>query len=101
MVKFEFHQLELRVVPLSLKFSILLRSIPDLPKNSCVVIFKCKTEELPMKWITGEDITIENQAKDANSVFDFAMNLGEGKFMPGGPKCTYMGQTVDCLTFGS
>ena len=29
------------------------------------------------------------------------MNLGEGKFMPGGPKCTYRRQTVDCLTFGS
>ena len=36
MVKFEFHQLELRVVPLSLKFSILLRSIPDLPNNICI-----------------------------------------------------------------
>ena len=54
-----------------------------------------------MKWITGEDITIKNQAKYANGVFDFAMNLGEGKFMPGETKCTYMGQTVDCITFGS
>ena len=54
-----------------------------------------------MKWITGEDITIKNQAKDANGVFYFAMNLCEGNFMPGGPKCTCMGQTVDCLTFGS
>ena len=36
MVKIGFHQLELHVVPLSLKFSILLRSIPDLPKNSCI-----------------------------------------------------------------
>ena len=44
-----------------------------------------------MKWITGEYITIENQAKDANGVFDFAMNLGEGKLIPGGPKCTYIG----------
>ena len=27
------------------------------------------------------------------------MNVGKGKYYPGGPTCQYNGKTVDCLTF--
>ena len=30
---------------------------------------------------------------------DVEMNLGKGKYYPGGPTCTYNGKTVDCLTY--
>ena len=32
---------------------------------------------------------------------DYNMNIGEGKYYPGGLKCKYNGKEVDCLTFCS
>ncbi len=66
----------------------------------CVLIFKCQSEELPMIWKTGIDVTVD-PAKDENGKIDFKVNLGEGKYFPGGPKCRFKGKEVECLAFAS
>ena len=56
-----------------------------------------------MLWKTGIDITVTpvKKVRNGKAEIDYEANMGEGKYYPGGPKCTYMGKQVDCLTFGS
>ena len=67
----------------------------------CVIIFQSATNEVPLLWKTGIDITSENPVLDSSGEIDFEANCGEGKHYPLGPKCKYRGKEVDCLTFAS
>ena len=66
----------------------------------CIVIFQSELEEVPIHWQSGIDITVE-PVKGADGKIDAKLNLGEGKYYPGGPKCSYNGKVMDCLTFCS
>jgi hypothetical protein len=66
-----------------------------------VIIFQHKEEEVPMTWKTGIDITVENPIRNEKGEIDLELNIGESKYYPEGPKCTYRGKQVDCLTFAS
>ena len=58
----------------------------------CVIIFKCKTDEVPLLWKTDIDIAVEDPTHDEYGDIDFQMNMGEGKYYPGGPRCKYKGK---------
>ena len=66
----------------------------------CVVIFQHANKELPILWKSGVDILVE-PARNANGEIEYGLNIGEGKYHPGGPTCRYRGKDVKCLTFAS
>ena len=58
------------------KFTILPFTSASGKAVCCVVIFKSETEEVPILWKTGMDITAENPAKNSKGKIDFQLNLG-------------------------
>ena len=50
-----------------------------------------------MDWKSGIDTTVD-PVLDEYGKPDYNMNIGEGKYYHGGPKCKYNGEEVDCLT---
>ncbi len=82
------------------KFTILPFTSATGEAICCVIIFQSKQEGVPATWTTGIDqsvLPVLSYEKD----LVLELNIGEGKYYPGGPKCKYHGKTVDCLTFAS
>ena len=50
----------------------------------------------PLLWKTGVYICVVDPVKNKLNGINFQLNAGEGKYYPGGPKCTYNGKQVDC-----
>jgi hypothetical protein len=67
----------------------------------CAVIFQSKSRAVPATWRTGVDYSITPILSASGEEIDVEMNVGKGKYYPGGPTCQYNGKTVDCLTFVS
>ena len=66
----------------------------------CVIIFQSDTGQVPQLWKTGIDHSVA-PIKFANGKLDVESNVGEGKYMPGGPKCIYNNKVVDCQCYAS
>jgi len=56
---------------------------------------------VPATWRTGIDHSVSPVLTADGKEIDFSLNFGEGKYYPGGPKCSYNGKIVDCLTYVS
>ena len=82
------------------KFTLLPFTSASGEAVCCVVIFQHKSGEVPVEWKTGVDVTID-PIRDKNNDIDMRLNLGNGNFYPGGPKCNYNGKEVDCLAYAS
>lgn len=66
----------------------------------CVIIFQCKTEQVPFEWQAGIDHT-KGIVYNSDGSINAEESIGPGKYFPGGPKCNYNGKEIDCLVFGS
>ena len=68
----------------------------------CVIIFQSdRVDEVPIHWRTGIDVQVTDPVLDEYGKPDMNLNMGEGNYYPGGPKCIYNGKEVECLTFCS
>ena len=56
---------------------------------------------VPFTWRTGIDHTINPILTVDGKKIDFELNVSEGTYYPGGPKCRYNEKIVDCLTYVS
>jgi hypothetical protein len=56
---------------------------------------------VPASWRTGIDCKISPVLTGDGKEIDCQLNLGEGKYYPGGLKCIYNSKLVDCLTYAS
>ena len=83
------------------KFTLLPFTSASGKAVCCVVIFQSKKENVPFTWRTGIDHTINPILTADGKEIDFELNVGEGTYYPGGPKCRYNGKIVDCLTYVS
>ncbi len=66
-----------------------------------MVIFQGKQGAAPSSWRTGIDYKVSPVLTGDGKEIDFQLNLGEGKYYPGGPNCMSNGKLVDCLTYAS
>jgi len=82
------------------KFTLLPFTSASGEAVCCVVIFQSKTGQVPMQWRMGIDASV-NPIRGSDGEIDVEMNIGEGKFHPGGPKCKYNGKEVDCLAYAT
>ena len=84
------------------QFNILPFTLASGKTVCCVLISVTKvTDGVLLLWKTGIDITIKNPVRNKDNKIDYEMNVGEGKYYPGGPKCKFNSKVVECLTFGS
>ena len=54
-------------------------------------------EEIPIEWKSRIYITVD-PVLDEYGKPDYNLNIGDGKYYHGGPKCKYNGEEVECLT---
>jgi hypothetical protein len=65
-----------------------------------VVIFKGKnTTGVPIDWLYGIDFEVDPVLDDDGEIVFTDVNIGEGKFYPGGPTCNFRGKKVPCMAF--
>jgi hypothetical protein len=83
------------------KFTLLPFTSASGQAVCCVVIFQGKQGAVPASWRTGIDYEVSPVLTGDGKEIDWQLNLGEGKYYPGGPKCMYNGKVVDCLTYAS
>jgi hypothetical protein len=73
----------------------------------CVVIFESESEGVPWLWETGVDyqvdpVMVADAEEEGEEKIDMSgVNVGDGKYFPGGPKCKFNGKVVDCVTYVS
>ena len=80
------------------KFTLLPFTSASGEAVCCAVIFQGKLTEIPATWRTGVDVRVTPIMTENGEEIDVEMYLGKGKYYPGGPTCTYNGNTVDCLS---
>ena len=69
----------------------------------CVGIFQSEQDHVPLQWATGIDVMVvlERDENDEIIMDDSHCNVGEGKYLPGGPTCLFHGKWIPTMTFSS
>ena len=81
------------------KFTMLPFTSASVEAVCCTLIFQRKSQAVPAPWCTGIDYSITPILSANGEEIDVEMNVGKGKYYPGGLSCQYNGKTVDCLIF--
>ena len=68
----------------------------------CAIILKSEknVSDLPLTWKFGLDITKEKLTGESEA-HEFILNYGEGKSMPGGPRCLFNSKEIPCYVGSS
>ena len=64
----------------------------------CAVIFQSKSHAVPATWCTGINYSITPILSANGEDIDIEMNVGKGKYYPGGPTCQFNGKKVHGLS---